>query len=97
MVYFKIKLTKIHFRTVTFFTLTRIFRSFSPSVGGSKIYLTPPLALKGYDKRTVELGFMNERFHDMSVTGPSHRPIYKFHLQTDIYLTGNSKDCILLQ
>ena len=34
MVYYKIKLTKIHFRKVTFLTPTRIFSSFSPSVGG---------------------------------------------------------------
>ena len=30
MVYCKIKLTKIHFRKVTFLTLTRIFSTFSP-------------------------------------------------------------------
>ena len=36
MVYYKIKLTKIHFRKVTFLTLTRIFSSFSPSVGGGR-------------------------------------------------------------
>ena len=34
MVYYNIKLTKIHFRIVTFFTPRRIFSPFSPSVGG---------------------------------------------------------------
>ena len=33
MVYYKIKLTEMHFTKVTFLTLTRIFSSFSPSVG----------------------------------------------------------------
>ena len=32
MVYYKIKLTELHFRKVTFLTPTRIFSSFSPSV-----------------------------------------------------------------
>ena len=44
MVYYKIKLTKIHFRTVTFFTLTRIFSYFSPSVAPGAGGFTFPIS-----------------------------------------------------